>query len=69
MPSGQREATLKGAMGKIVPLIIQVRATLFRIAQGRPQPCNPPGRNGFEGCCVHLVPPLIRFSPTLQVQK
>jgi hypothetical protein len=68
-PSGQSEATLKGAMGKIVTLIIRVCATLFRIAQGRPQSCDPPGRNDFEGCCVHLVPPLNRFSPTLQVQK
>ena len=60
--SGQSEATLKGAMGKIVTLIIQVRATLFRIAQGCPQSCDPPSRNRFEGCCVHLVPPLNRFA-------
>ncbi|WP_262272519.1 hypothetical protein [Microvirga yunnanensis] len=67
--SGQSEATLEGAVEKIVPLIIRVRTTLLRIAQGRPQPCDPPGRNDFERCSVHLVPRLNRFSPTLQVQK
>jgi hypothetical protein len=67
--SGQSEATLEGAVGEIVTLIIRTRATLFRIAQGRPQPCNPPGRNDFERCSVHLVPPLDRFSPTMQGRK
>ena len=67
--SGQREATLEGAVGEIVTFIIRVRATLFRIAQGRPQSCDPPGRNDFEGCCAHLVPPLDRFSPTMQGRK
>jgi hypothetical protein len=67
--SGQSEATLEGAVGEIVTLIIRTRATLFRIAQGRPQPCNPPGRNDFERCSVHLVLPLDRFSPTMQGRK
>ena len=67
--SGQSEATLKGAMGKIVTFIIRVCATLFRITQGRPQPCNPPGRDDFERCSVHLVLPLDRFSPTMQGRK
>ena len=67
--SGQREATLQGAMGKIVTLIIRVCASLFRIAQGRPQSGDPPGRNDFEGCRAHLIPPLDRFSPTMQGRK
>ena len=67
--SGKHEATVKGAVGKIVTLIIRVGATLFRIAQGHPQSWDPPGRNGFEGCRVHLIPPLDRFSPTMQGQK
>jgi hypothetical protein len=34
--SGQCKATLKGAVEKIMTLIIWVCATLLRIAQGRP---------------------------------
>jgi hypothetical protein len=63
--SGTCKATLKGAVGEIVTLIIQVRATLFRIAQGHPQACDPPGRNGFERCSVHFLPDLDCFSPTI----
>src|SRR5829696_2586728 len=60
--SGQCEATLEGAVGEIMTLIIRVCATLFRIAQGRSQSCDPPGRNDFEGRSVHLVPPVDRCS-------
>ena len=54
---------------KIMTFIIRVCASLFRIAQGRPQSGDPPGRNDFEGCCAHLIPPLDRFSPTMQGRK
>jgi len=67
--SGKCEATLKGTVGEIVALIIRVSATLFRIVQGGPQSCDAPGRNDFEGCRVHLVPPLDRCSPTMQGRK
>ena len=68
-PSGQSEATLEGAVGEIMTFVIRVCASLFRIAQGRPQSGDPPGRNDFEGCCAHLIPPLDRFSPTMQGRK
>ncbi len=60
--SGQCEATLQGAVAEVVTLIIRIGTTLFRIVQGRPQPCDPPSRNDLEGCSVHLIPPLDRCS-------
>ncbi len=67
--SGQGEATLKGTVGQIATLIIPVCATLFRIAQGRSQPCDPPRRNDVERYTVHLIPSMDPSSPTMQSRK
>ena len=64
--SRQSEATLEGAVGEIMTLIIQICTALFGIAQGRPQSCDPPSRNGFEGRSVHLFSPFDRCSPAVQ---
>ena len=66
LSSAQCKAKLEGAVEEIVAVIIRICATLLRIAQGRPQSCNPPGRNGFEWCSIHLIPPSDCFSPTMQ---
>lgn len=64
--SAQCKATLEGAVGEIMTLIIRIGTPLFRIAQGGPQSCDPPSRNDLEGRCVHVFPPLDRRSRTMQ---
>jgi len=64
--SGKHEATLESAVVEVVAVIIRICTTLFGIAQGRPQACDPPGWNGFEGRSVHLFPPADRCSRTIQ---
>jgi hypothetical protein len=67
--SAQCKATLEGAVGEIMTPILRIGTPLFSIAQGRPQSCDPPSRNDFEGRSVHVFPPLDRRSvPSQRVQ-
>jgi hypothetical protein len=54
-------------VAEIMTLIIRICTALFGLAQGRPQSCDPPGRNDFEGRSVHLFPPFDRCSPAVQL--
>jgi hypothetical protein len=63
------EAPLESTVGEIVACVIGTRATLLRIAQGRPQPCDPPGWNDLKGCSVHCFSPLNPLAPTMQGPK